>query len=948
MWMTRMFLGVAVLGLLVACGGGGGDAADPGGGVDVPQWPDALEDGGADAAVDLGFSEAVGPLDAEGETSDPGVADDAVDGGDVPGPTGYVSARKVATAGDRIGGDNAWGAVGRSWLIENDRVRFAIQDRGTAVHLFLYGGNLIDADLASVQGRPDNDQFRELFTVVGFRVGDVTQVEVVADGSDGREAVLRVSGPDTDTGIIQMLDSLASPLGVTIQTEYILRPGEPWLRLRTRVVNDPGNPELSGVMTGDFIAFGGASHIFTPEGGFAGRPSSVSALLGAGRGIAYGYTVSRGMISVPEIDANGTVAILDPLEVPQGGSASFDRFFIVAPDLAGVMASIHTLRGQAVRTVQGRVLGPDGQPVAGARVTAFAQGRADPVGNGRAVSQAVAGMSQEDEPGTYRLVLAPGAYDLVASAPGRLRQFHPVDLGLTDGEVDFEMGPAGRLGLTVVEVGPDDEERGAIPGKASLQCVGDTQRPWVELGERVNRGLCAVLYSTRGQAEEFAVVPGTYRVVMSRGPEYDAPVFQDVTVGTDQATWIEARLERRVDTTGFLAADFHQHTIGSIDAEPTHVEKVIENLVEGVEIAACTDHDMMTSYRPAIEELDVGHWVTALDGNEVSVNLIGHFNVFTPVGQVLTEDFQPGTLFPHTGGGVFGHRTMPEVFQAMAAIPGVSLIQVNHPRDGSGYFAWAQYSPVTDQGQNVENPMLFDFHAIEVKSSLGQPEQFLESFDAQIDEWSRRQPAKVPVLRDFFGMLNAGRTVCAVGDSDAHNRNDGVGYSRNYLRLGTDDPSAVTQDQVVAAIKAQRNTVSNGPLLRVLHDGQDRMGHQEAVAVAANEVVLRVRIEAAPWVAVDRLEIYANGRPLSLRWEDGVLVQDLEAEAGTGLTAPVPDPQSIADAVVRLDADVRLFPQADTWYVFVTRGPGGLEPVGSGGVFAYTNPVYVQVGGGRR
>lgn len=114
MRMTRMFLGVAVLGLLVACGGGGGDAADPGGGVDIPQWPDALEDGGADAAVDLGLSETVGPLDAEGETSDPGVADDAVDGGDVPGPTGYVSARKVATAGDRIGGDNAWGAVGRS------------------------------------------------------------------------------------------------------------------------------------------------------------------------------------------------------------------------------------------------------------------------------------------------------------------------------------------------------------------------------------------------------------------------------------------------------------------------------------------------------------------------------------------------------------------------------------------------------------------------------------------------------------------------------------------------------------------------------------------------------------------------------------------------------------------------------------------------------------------
>ena len=43
----------------------------------------------------------------------------------------------------------------------------------------------------------------------------------------------------------------------------------------------------------------------------------------------------------------------------------------------------------------------------------------------------------------------------------------------------------------------------------------------------------------------------------------------------------------------------------------------------------------------------MGH---SLDGNEVSVNLVGHFNVFTPAREVLTENFEPGNLFDHTGG----------------------------------------------------------------------------------------------------------------------------------------------------------------------------------------------------------------------------------------------------------------------------------------------------------
>ena len=100
---------------------------------------------------------------------------------------------------------------------------------------------------------------------------------------------------------------------------------------------------------------------------------------------------------------------------------------------------------------------------------------------------------------------------------------------------------------------------------------------------------------------------------------------------------VTADLVRSVDTTGWLAGDYHQHSQGSIDS-PVPIEKrVIENLAEGIEFAAATDHDNITDYRPYITRLHAEPFLNSVIGDEVSVNGIGHFNAY-PLTLERTSD----------------------------------------------------------------------------------------------------------------------------------------------------------------------------------------------------------------------------------------------------------------------------------------------------------------------
>ncbi len=136
------------------------------------------------------------------------------------------------------------------------------------------------------------------------------------------------------------------------------------------------------------------------------------------------------------------------------------------------------------------------------------------------------------------------------------------------------------------------------------------------------------------------------------------------------------------------------------------------------------------------------------------------------------------------------------------------------------------------------------------------------------------------VVDDWLNLLNAGKAFTAVGNSDSHQLDSEVGMPRTYLYVGPNadgtrrDQSlaSITDLEIVGAIKSRRALVTNGPILDVAVLAEDaenpgetvQWGVGEVVNFAGDsrgrEVVFLVTLRSAPWIPVDKIVFWANGK----------------------------------------------------------------------------------------
>lgn len=108
-------------------------------------------------------------------------------------------AQRILTNEQIIGGPASRSEIG-DYLMENEHVRVAVQDLTYNRGAGIFGGSLIDADLKRPAERSDllglkgRDSFGELFPAFFMEVVDPEKITIVNDGSDGKAAVIEVSG----------------------------------------------------------------------------------------------------------------------------------------------------------------------------------------------------------------------------------------------------------------------------------------------------------------------------------------------------------------------------------------------------------------------------------------------------------------------------------------------------------------------------------------------------------------------------------------------------------------------------------------------------------------------------------------------------------------------------------------------------------------------------------
>src|SRR5262249_50276951 len=146
----------------------------------------------------------------------------------------------------------------------------------------------------------------------------------------------------------------------------------------------------------------------------------------------------------------------------------------------------------------------------------------------------------------------------------------------------------------------------------------------------------------------------------SRGVEYTI-ARKTITVQAGQTVNLPLEIERVIDTSGYVSADFHVHTGRSLDSSAPLRDRVRSYVAEGAEGLLCTDHNFITDLAPVVEEGGYGPYLKTIIGDEMTTALsspafpqsFGHHNVFPLLvepqarrrGAVQTEYVNSATFY---------------------------------------------------------------------------------------------------------------------------------------------------------------------------------------------------------------------------------------------------------------------------------------------------------------
>ncbi len=743
-------------------------------------------------------------------------------------------------------------------------------------------------------------------------------------------------------------------------------------------MNIPGISTLQlSVPLGQLPLFGGEQTLFAPgvagfnvrfaiedsyaqAGGFPAFPGlAIDFLATRGNGVSYGLAMPKAddnyinayasgypgqditpysmLIPFTYAGVAGVYMYKPPDQLGAGEQYTFTSYFFVGRgDVASVADAIYEQRGQETGTFGGQVVDAmTSAPVASANVIVL-DGKNHPIDQ-----------IQTDANGSFLAHLPPGNYSYIVVKDDRLNTA-PAAIAITANQQTgalVQIAPPATIAVDAT----DDLGR-HVPVK--VQLIGNFPQANVAQDLDPTLGGRSFLYSAQiGEKERTTafdgttryvegawwtvdgrlsaqIRPGTYDVVITRGPEYEVTT-QTVVLGAGQFVGVQPVVHLSYASDGWVAGDFHIHAQPSTDSGLPIADRVASCAAEGLEVATSTDHNFITDYAPVIAANNLDTWLLGIPGMELTTFEMGHFN-----GYPLAVD--PGS----TRGGefVWAHQPPGKLFDqlrnTLAIAPGKGVVQVNHPRQTVlGY--WAQFfidektaEPYTPTGilgvfapygdEFKPENYSFDFDAVELVTGKRLEDNHTYITPNPLPPGTYPDPQPVPgtvlvskdghaqfpgVVETWFTMLDRGHKATGMGTSDAHHLlGDEPGYARTmvFVGSGNDVPGGYTRDNVISGILNHHAVVTNAPFIEMTI-GTNMIG--DTMVAQGGAVDVKIHIRSASWAPVDHFTLYSNG---------GTKVADQAIPAAQG---------SDFTATVHLQLAV------DSWVVAEATGSGNMFPV---------------------
>lgn len=785
-------------------------------------------------------------------------------------------------------GISAEGRVG-DIKIYNAQVQFILQGDRNGDYYVEQAGGVVDADIVREEGALGRDLVDEMAGMYGLgRMGELRQVTIVSDGSDG-PAHVRVEGEEGPLGLLEgILGQGGVPdLGLEICTDYILEPESKLMLVRTTLRAAGGEVTLA---PGDLLMGSlDAAAQWTPGAGFddfEGDDYPWTGFIGAeGQGAlalvaAEGETLqtdasSQILASLAEM----SLGLGERQSIESGGELVFERYYAVASDLAEISDASLALQGAAVDEYSYTVTAPDG-PVAGAWVSVSVDGAPYTV----AISDADGEVSFSAPAGAQVEVLAQGrgrgvVRDYAAGSAEYSAYLHPelresVLLAYTQGAPAPERAVGRGIGTA------DDPLLLQTPG--TLQVQLDTSAPFevrltplspVPASESalvLNPSDALTGWSLDGELT-MDLLPGDYQVLAWRGAQHE--VFQgQVSVTAGERSDLEISLPQAWSLPDWILADPHSHAGPSADGSCTMEDRLSVSAARGIALHFGTDHDHIADYAPLIDALGLnGHMNTVL-ASEMSSVARGHINLY-PLE--VEAEATNGGAFPWWSLQI--ETTEEQNAQIRDWFP-TAVLQYNHPTD-SGVAGAAGWSP-----GKISKPSAWsnDFDAIEVLNS-GKHEEYFSL---------------------YLELVNRGTLATPTGVSDAHGcTSGGLGNNITYVQLDS-DPDTYDPQALRAAFEARATVASNGPMILL----------SEAPGSVLSPGTVSYEVLTPAWIQVDRVLLLEDGQVIDTRSE--------------------------------LSGSFELSPDADASYVVVAEGDSPMSPISSQLPWAASSALLVDLDGG--